>query len=48
MQIYRCISRFALGFCKSIKKKTETLYQSFSPFMVEHTGFEPVTSTMRM
>ena len=43
-----CICRFALGFCKNIKKRTETLYQSFSPFMVEHTGFEPVTSTMRM
>lgn len=29
------ICRFALGFCKNIKKRTETLYQSFSPFMVE-------------
>ena len=29
------------------RKRTETLYQSFSPFMVEHTGFEPVTSTLR-
>ena len=28
-----CIYRFALGFCKNIKKRTETLYQSFSPFM---------------
>lgn len=28
-----CICRFALGFCKNIKKRTETLYQSFSPFM---------------
>ena len=25
------------------KKRTETLYQSFSPFMVEVTGFEPAT-----
>ena len=23
----------SLGFCKNIKKRTETLYQSFSPFM---------------
>ena len=30
-----CIYRFALGFCKNIKKRTETLYQSFSPFMAE-------------
>ena len=30
-----CICRFVLGFCKNIKKRTETLYQSFSPFMVE-------------
>ena len=29
-----CICRFALGFCKNIKKRTETLYQSFSPFML--------------
>ena len=29
-----CICRFALGFCKGIKKRTETLYQNFSPFMV--------------
>ena len=43
-----CIYHFALWFCKNIKKRTETLYQSFSPFMVEHTGFEPVTSTMRI
>ena len=33
MQIPGCICRFALGFCKNIKKRTETLYQSFSPFM---------------
>ena len=26
-----CICHFALGFCKYIKKRTETLYQSFSP-----------------
>ncbi len=31
--ILGCICRFALGFCKNIKKRTETLYQSFSPFM---------------
>ena len=42
-----CICRLALGFCKNIKKRTETLYQSFSPFMVERRGFEPLTSTMR-
>lgn len=29
-----CICHFALGFCKNIKKRTETLYQSFSPFML--------------
>ena len=33
----------APSFCKNIKKRTETLYQSFSPFMVEVTGFEPAT-----
>ena len=27
------ICRFALGFCKNKKERTETLYQSFSPFM---------------
>ena len=47
MQIPGFICRFVLGFCKNIKKRTETLYQSFSPFMVEHRGFEPLTSTMR-
>ena len=31
------ISRFALGFCKNKKKRTETLYQSFSPFMTALT-----------
>ena len=36
-----CICHFALGFCKNIKKRTETLYQSFSPFMAEKEGFEP-------
>ena len=43
-----CICRFALGFCKNKKKRTETLYQSFSPFMVEYRGVEPLASTMRM
>ena len=38
-----CICRFALGFYKNKKERTETLYQSFSPFMVEVTGFEPAT-----
>ena len=47
MQIPGCICRFALGFCKNIKKRAETLYQSFSPFIVERRGFEPLTSTMR-
>ena len=41
MQIPGFICRFVLGFCKNIKKRTETLYQSFSPFMVEVAGFEP-------
>ena len=41
MQIPGCICRFALGFCKNIKKRTETLYQSFSPFMEVPSGFEP-------
>ena len=36
-----CICHFALGFCKNIKKRTETLYQSFSPFMEVPSGFEP-------
>ena len=40
MQIPGCICRFALGFCKNIKKRTETLYQSFSPFMVWVRRFE--------
>ena len=35
LHIPGCIYRFALGFCKNIKKRTETLYQSFSPFMAE-------------
>ena len=43
MQIPGCICRFALGFCKNIKKRTETLYQSFSPFMVEARGVEPLS-----
>ena len=47
LQISGCKSRFAFGFCRNIKKRTETLYQSFSPFMVERRGFEPLTSTMR-
>lgn len=34
IHISGCICHFALGFCKNIKKRTETLYQSFSPFMV--------------
>ena len=33
LQIPGCKSRFALGFCKNIKKRTETLYQSFSPYL---------------
>ena len=41
-----CICRFALGFCKNIKKRTETLYQSFSPFMVEVRGIEPPSESM--
>lgn len=34
------ICRFALGFCKNIKKRTETLYQSFSPFMAKDSYFD--------
>ena len=40
-----CICRFTLGISKSIKKRTETLYQSFSPFMVEHRGVSSRAST---
>ena len=43
IHISGCICRFALGFCKNIKKRTETLYQSFSPFMVEVRGIEPLS-----
>ena len=28
-----CICRFELEFCKNKKERTETLYQSFSPFV---------------
>ena len=41
MQIPGFICRFVLGFCKNIKKRTETLYQSFSPFMEVPPGFGP-------
>ena len=34
------ISRFALGFCKNKKKRAETLYQSFSPFMGTDPNFD--------
>lgn len=40
IQIPRCICRFALGFYKNIKKKTETLYQSFSPFMANLVNYD--------
>lgn len=43
IQISGCTCRLALGFCKNIKKRTETLYQSFSPFMVEARGIEPLS-----
>ena len=33
LHIPGCICRFELGFCRNIKKRTETLYQSFSPFL---------------
>ena len=36
-----CICRFELEFCKNKKERAETLYQSFSPFMVEVWGVEP-------
>ena len=42
LHIPGCICRFALGFCKNIKKRTETLYQSFSPFMAPPMGIEPM------
>ena len=38
-----CICRFALEFCNYKKERTETLYQSFSPFMVEPRGVEPLS-----
>ena len=41
IHIFGCICRFAFENCKNIKKRTETLYQSFSPFMAERVGFEP-------
>ena len=46
IHIFGCIQRFALGFCKNIKKRTETLYQSFSPFMAEAVGFEPTDPSL--
>ena len=42
VQYSGCICRFALGFCKNKKKRTETLYQSFSPFMDLMTRIELV------
>ena len=41
IHFFGCICRFTLGFCKNKKERTETLYQSFSPFMAEKEGFEP-------
>ena len=41
IHIFGCICRFTLEICKNVKKRTETLYQSFSPFMAEKEGFEP-------
>ena len=38
-----CICRFALEFCNYKKERTETLYQSFSPFMVDPRGVEPLS-----
>ena len=43
IHISGCICRFAFGFCKNKKERTETLYQSFSPFMSLLTLFEPPT-----
>ena len=34
IHIFGCICRFTLEICKNIKKRTETLYQSFSPLML--------------
>ena len=42
------ICHFALGFCKNKKKRTETLYQSFSPFMVPMAGLEPAWTSRRI
>lgn len=35
-----CICRFALGFCKNKKKRSETLYQSFRPFMANPVDYD--------
>ena len=43
IHISGCICRFTLGFCKNKKERTETLYQSFSPFMVDPRGVEPLS-----
>ena len=43
IHIFGCICRFTLEICKNIKKRTETLYQSFSPLMVEARGIEPLS-----
>ena len=43
IHISGCICRFAFEICMNIKKRTETLYQSFSPFMVEPRGVEPLS-----
>ena len=40
IHISGCICRFTLGFCKNKKERTETLYQSFSPFMAKDAYFD--------
>ena len=35
-----CICRFALEFCNYKKERTETLYQSFSPFMANLADYD--------
>ena len=42
IHISGCICRFALGFCRNKKERTETLYQSFSPFMANPVDSDTV------
>lgn len=42
IHIFGCICRFTLEICKNIKKRTETLYQSFCPFMANPTEVDTI------